>query len=69
VNVVAAIFFLVGGGADLLFAVCVAAGSLAGAPIGALIARRVPVQAFRIGVVCFGAIVTVVMGLRLVWGI
>jgi uncharacterized protein len=68
VNVVAAVFFLIAGGADLLFAACVAVGSLAGAPLGAVVARRVPARAFRIGLVCFGLLVTVIMVLRLVVG-
>lgn len=68
VNLVAAIFFLIAGGANLLSAACVAVGSLAGAPVGAIVARRLPARVFRIGLVCFGLVVTVVMVLQLVFG-
>jgi len=61
VNVVAAIFFLVSGGFDLPAAACVAIGSLCGAPLGAYLARRLPVRAFRIAIVAFGVVVAIIL--------
>jgi uncharacterized membrane protein YfcA len=61
VNVVAATFFLVTGGAHLGLAACVAAGSLVGAPIGARLARRLPPRVFRYLIVVFGCVVAAVL--------
>lgn len=63
VNVVAAVFFLVAGGFDLPLAACIAVGSLAGAPVGARIARALPARVFRIFVVAFGCIVAVILAI------
>lgn len=65
VNVVAAIFFIIAGGTNWLFAGCVAVGALCGAPIGARLARRLPATVFRVAIVVFGIIVAGVMTLQL----
>jgi uncharacterized membrane protein YfcA len=66
VNVVAAVFFIVSGGVDWLFAACVAVGALAGAPLGARLVRRLPARVFRIAIVGFGLVVAAIMTYQLV---
>jgi uncharacterized protein len=61
VNVVAAVFFVTIGGVTWQYAGLVAIGSLIGAPVGALIAKRIPTRSFRIGIVVFGILMAVVM--------
>lgn len=64
VNVVAAVFFLVTSPFHLGFVLCVAAGSLAGAPLGAWMSRRIPEPAFRTAVVVFGLVVGTILALQ-----
>jgi uncharacterized membrane protein YfcA len=61
VNVVAAVFFVMIGGVAWQYAGPVAIGSLIGAPVGALIGKRIPTRSFRIGIVVFGTLMAVVM--------
>lgn len=61
VNLVAAVFFVFAGGIDWLLAACVAAGALAGAPLGARLVRCVPPRVFRIAIVVFGLVVAAIM--------
>lgn len=66
VNLVAALFFVFTGRVDWPYALCVAIGALAGAPVGARLARRLPTSAFRVLIAVFGIVVAVVMIARLV---
>jgi uncharacterized membrane protein YfcA len=61
VNIVAAAFFVTLGGIAWQYAGLVAIGSLAGAPMGARIAQRIPTRLFRVGIVVFGVGMAVVM--------
>lgn len=61
VNVVAAVFFVAMTAVAWEYAGAVAIGSLGGAPVGALIAKRIPTRVFRIGIVVFGTLMAVVM--------
>lgn len=61
VNIVAAIFFVTVGGVAWQYAALVAIGSLVGAPVGAMVAKRIPTRGFRIGIVVFGVLMAVVM--------
>jgi uncharacterized membrane protein YfcA len=61
VNVVAAVFFVTIGDVAWQYAVPVAIGSLVGARVGAVIAKRIPARNFRIGIVVFGIIIAIVM--------
>lgn len=54
VNIVAAVFFLVTAQVHLLFVLALAAGSIAGAPLGAWAARKAPASVFRTVVGVFG---------------
>ena len=63
VNIVAAIFFVVVGGVAWTYAAMVAIGSLIGAPVGAMVAKRIPTRGFRVGIVIFGVIMAAVMAL------
>jgi uncharacterized membrane protein YfcA len=65
VNVVAAAFFVAIGTVAWEYAGLLAAGSLMGAPAGALIAKQIPSTAFRIGIVVFGIVMAIVMALLL----
>lgn len=65
VNVVAAGFFLITAPVNLMFVLAVAMGSLAGAPLGAWLARRTPPSVFRAVVAVFGCAVGAYL---LVWG-
>jgi len=64
VNVVAAVFFLVTSPFHLGFVICVAVGSLVGAPLGAWLSRRVPEPVFRAAVVVFGIVVGVILAVQ-----
>ena len=61
VNIVAAIYFTAGGHVLWQWAALVAIGSVAGAIVGAWLARRIPTNAFRIFIVIFGLTMAVVM--------
>jgi uncharacterized membrane protein YfcA len=61
VNIVAAAFFVTLGGIAWQYAGLVAIGSVAGAPMGARIAQRIPTRHFRVGIVVFGVGMAVVM--------
>jgi uncharacterized membrane protein YfcA len=63
VNIVAAIFFVIVGGVAWKYAAMVAIGSLIGAPVGAMVAKRIPTRGFRIGIVVFGVLMAGVMAL------
>ncbi len=63
VNIVAAIFFVIIGGVAWQYAALVAIGSLIGAPVGAVVAKRIPTKGFRIGIVIFGVLMAIVMAL------
>lgn len=64
VNLVAAVFFLITSPFHVGFVLCIAVGSLAGAPLGAWLSRRVPERIFRSTVVVFGIVVGVVLALQ-----
>ena len=61
VNIVAAIFFVTIGGVAWQYAALVAIGSSIGAPVGAVVAKRLPTKGFRIGIVVFGVLMAIVM--------
>ncbi|MGV8970238.1 MAG: sulfite exporter TauE/SafE family protein [Microbacteriaceae bacterium] len=61
VNVVAALFFVFTSEIDWLFAGCIAVGAIIGAPIGAMLARRLPAKLFRIVIVAFGSVVACIL--------
>lgn len=62
VNIVAAVFFIVvSGGVVWVYAGLIALGSVIGAPTGAYLAKRIPTNLFRIGIVVFGIAMAVVM--------
>ncbi|MHB1491716.1 hypothetical protein GALL_297320 [mine drainage metagenome] len=61
VNIVAAIFFVIVGGVAWKYAAMVAIGSLIGAPVGAMVAKRIPTRGFRIAIVIFGVLMAGVM--------
>lgn len=61
VNIVAAIFFVAVGPVAWQYAGLVAIGSLIGAPVGAVLAKRIPTQWFRMGIVIFGVAMAIVM--------
>ncbi len=61
VNIVAAIFFVIIGGVAWKYAAMVAIGSLIGAPVGAMVAKRIPTRGFRIAIVVFGVLMAGVM--------
>ena len=63
VNIVAAIFFVIIGGVAWQYAALVAIGSLIGAPVGAVVAKRLPTKGFRIGIVIFGVLMAIAMAL------
>jgi len=63
VNIVAAIFFVIIGGVAWPYAGLVAIGSLIGAPVGAVVAKRIPTRGFRIGIVVFGVLMAIVMAI------
>jgi len=60
VNIVAALFFVSIGGVAWGFAASVAVGSVIGAPVGAKLAQRIPVGPFRVGIVIFGILMSIV---------
>ncbi|MFS0853634.1 sulfite exporter TauE/SafE family protein [Microbacterium sp. 179-I 3D4 NHS] len=64
VNLVAAVFFLLTSPFHAGFVLCVAAGALAGAPLGAWLSRRIPERAFRMSVVVFGIAVGLILALQ-----
>ncbi len=61
VNIVAAIFFVIVGGVAWKYAAMVAIGSVIGAPVGAMVAKRIPTRGFRIAIVIFGVLMAGVM--------
>ena len=63
VNIVAAVFFVTIGGVAWQYAGLVALGSLIGAPVGAVVAKRIPARGFRVGIVVFGVLMAIVMAL------
>ncbi|MDR3070270.1 MAG: sulfite exporter TauE/SafE family protein [Propionibacteriaceae bacterium] len=64
VNIVAAVFFLITSQVDFRHVLCVAAGSLLGAPLGAWLARRIPQLLFRAIVTVFGLAVGILLIIR-----
>ncbi|HEU0256313.1 MAG TPA: sulfite exporter TauE/SafE family protein [Microbacteriaceae bacterium] len=63
VNIVAAVFFVILGHVAWFYVVCVAIGSVIGAPVGAMLAQRIPARPFRIGIVIFGIAMAIVMAI------
>lgn len=63
VNIVAAVFFVAIGGVAWFPVVCIAVGSVIGAPVGAVLAQRIPARPFRIGIVIFGIAMAIVMAI------
>lgn len=63
VNIVAAVFFIVLGGVAWFYVVCIAVGSLIGAPVGAVLAQKIPARPFRVGIVVFGIAMAIVMAI------
>ena len=64
VNIVAALFFVIGGHVRWDAAFPIAVGSICGALIGAWVAKRIPAQPFRIFIVVFGLVMTVIMAIQ-----
>lgn len=66
VNIVAAVFFVLTQHVLWGQAACIAVGSVAGAMVGAQVARRIPPQVFRVFIVVFGLFMSGYMAWRAV---